>query len=114
VYSRLYGRIAEGVALEAVNWRVVVSGPTPTMDFRRPRTGNGSPRTALKGRRPVYYPQSDGYQLTPIYDRYRLRPGERVAGPAIVEERESTAVIGPAAVGTIDEFSSLRVTQAVS
>ena len=34
---------------------------------------------------------------TPVYDRYALAPGTTFKGPAIVEERESTAVIGPAA-----------------
>ena len=31
----------------------------------------------------------------PVYDRYRLQPGARFEGPAIIEERESTLVVGP-------------------
>ena len=30
---------------------------------------------------------------TPVFDRYLLRPGDHFPGPAIVEERESTAVV---------------------
>ncbi len=38
----------------------------------------------------------DGFQDTPVYDRYSLAQGETVFGPAIVEEHEATTVIGPA------------------
>ena len=39
----------------------------------------------------------DAYVETPIYDRYRMGPGTQIDGPAIVEERESTTVVGPGA-----------------
>jgi N-methylhydantoinase A/oxoprolinase/acetone carboxylase beta subunit len=44
---------------------------------------------------------------TPVYDRYALGPGARLAGPAIVEERESTTVVGPGAVITVDAHRTL-------
>jgi N-methylhydantoinase A len=110
IYRRLFGRVAEGLPLEVINWRTVVSGPTPALDLRR--AGNGrhaEGSAALKGRRPVYFRQYGDYRDTPVYDRYQLAPGASVTGPAIVEERESTAVLGPSAVGTVDEFSNLIV-----
>jgi N-methylhydantoinase A len=45
----------------------------------------------------------------PVYDRYALRPGVTVAGPAIVEERESTCVLGPRDRARVDEFGNLVV-----
>jgi N-methylhydantoinase A len=109
VYRRLYGRVADAIMLEAVNWRVVVSGPTPSLDLRRTALGDGTAAGALKGHRPVYFPQYREYHSTPIYDRYHLGPGAALTGPAIVEERESTAVIPPASTGVVDEFSNLIV-----
>ena len=50
-----------------------------------------------KGMRPVYFPEFGDFQATPVYDRYALVPGQAFDGPAIVEERESTLVIGPGA-----------------
>jgi N-methylhydantoinase A len=47
-----------------------------------------------------------------VYDRYRLAPGARIAGPAIVEERESTLVIGPGGDAVVDERWNLVVTVA--
>ena len=46
---------------------------------------------------------------TPVYDRYLLGRGENLAGPAIVEERESTLIIGPGASFTIDPVGNLIV-----
>jgi N-methylhydantoinase A len=51
---------------------------------------------AIKGTRPVYFPEFQDFRATPVYDRYALAVGQTFAGPAIVEERESTLVIGPA------------------
>ena len=111
-YARLFGRVADGLPLEVINWRTVVSGPAPSLDLRRPELGQPTGRSALKGHRPVYFPQYADYRDTPVYDRYELGPGATVTGPAIVEERESTAVLGPSAVGTVDEFANLIVRMA--
>ena len=46
---------------------------------------------------------------TPIYDRYALHAGAEFAGPAIVEERESTAVVGPGARCRVDDGFGLVV-----
>jgi N-methylhydantoinase A len=42
-----------------------------------------------------------------VYDRYRLAPGDAFAGPAIVEERESTVVLGPDARARVDDALNL-------
>ena len=64
---------------------------------------------ALKGRRPAYFAEAGEFIETPVYDRYRLAPGATVEGPAIVEERESTAVIGPGGHVRVDESLMLHV-----
>jgi N-methylhydantoinase A len=46
----------------------------------------------------------------PTYDRGRLHPAAVVTGPAIVEEKDSTAVIGPGATATVDAVLNLVVT----
>jgi N-methylhydantoinase A len=117
-YRALYGRTAQGVAIEALNWRLVVSGPPREvrMDSARDRGDEGSRRKlaapddkALKGRRPAYFAEAAGFVETPVYDRYRLAPGATVEGPAIVEERESTAVIGPRGHVRVHESLMLHV-----
>jgi N-methylhydantoinase A len=57
---------------------------------------------AVKGRRPAWFAEAQDFVDTPVYDRYALRPGAELTGPAIVEERESTAVLGPGARCRVD------------
>jgi len=68
-----------------------------------------SPEVALKGRRPAFFAERGGFVETPVYDRYRLPAGAVLAGPAIVEERDSTAVVAPDATASVDPFSNLVV-----
>lgn len=65
--------------------------------------------TAQKGERQAYFPEAGGYVATPVYDRYGLATGTELHGPAIVEERESTLVIGPGARITVDTYGTLVV-----
>jgi N-methylhydantoinase A len=108
VYRSLYGRKGPDVPLEVINWRVVASGPAPETEFRLPRKINGG-AGALKGKRRAYFPEHDSYTETPVYDRYALAPGASFSGPAIVEERESTLIVGPGGRGRVDEYLNIVV-----
>ena len=107
VYRSLYGRKGPDVPLEVINWRVVAAGPNPPMDFRLPHKANGG--TALKGKRQAYFPERKGYIETPVYDRYALAPGATFSGPAIVEERESTLIVGGRGRGRVDDQLNIVV-----
>jgi len=106
VYETLFGRTGPNVPLEAVSWRLLASGPRPDVKLRGAAIPEGDPR---KRDRHAYFPEWGEHRPTPVYDRYLLRPGMRFAGPAIVEERESTTIIGPHAEGEVDEFRNLHV-----
>ena len=101
-YEALYGRKGPDVPLEVINWRVVASGPRPDMKLKLPRdsTHGGDAR---KGSRLAFFPETNGYVETSIYDRYTLEPGMRFTGPAIVEERESTLIVGVGGQARVDE-----------
>lgn len=110
VYTRLYQRTAPGNPVESISWRVVVSGPRPNLPLARiGETPEQAGEPALKGERQVYQPEVQDYRPTPVYDRYRLQPGDRIAGPAIIEERESTFVLGPGGVAMVDDLLNLVV-----
>jgi N-methylhydantoinase A len=109
-YQRLYERLGPPVALEVLNWRVVSSGPDPRLALRF--EGDASPDAALavRAHRDAWFPELGGFARTPVYDRYRLAPGARFDGPAIVEERESTVIVVPGARCEIDAHWNLSVT----
>ena len=126
-YRTLYHRLPHGVPIEALNWRLTVSGPQPSTGLSRRSepgralirppsvhasrtapTTTGSAR-ATKGARQAYFAEVGGFVETPVYDRYALHAGAEFAGPAIVEERESTAVVGPGARCRVDDGFGLVV-----
>ena len=113
VYRALYGRNPLGVAIEALNWRLVASGPDPkpvgTDGISRDGTPPAVTGAGSKGTRPAYFPEAGGFVPTPVYDRYSLAGGATFEGPAIVEERESTTIIGPGARVRVDATRTLVV-----
>ncbi len=109
VYRELYGRAGPPVGLEALTWRVVSRGPRPRSANTHRIPDRVGTAEALKGERYAYFSPPDDYVTTAVYDRYRLMPGFEVEGPAIVEERESTVIIGPGSLATVDERMNLIV-----
>jgi N-methylhydantoinase A len=100
-YRSLYGRKGPDVPLEVINWRVVARGPQPELNMQL-HDDSSNRGDAIKGSRLAYFSER-GYSETPIYDRYALKPGMTFAGPAIVEERESTLIIGTRGRARVDE-----------
>jgi N-methylhydantoinase A len=110
-YRRLYGRLGPPVPLEAITWRVVSAGPRPELRLlvESQSDTDTAPASAQKGTRPAYIPELGGLAEVPVYDRYRLGPDAAFAGPAIVEERESTLIVGPGAGCHVDAQRNLVV-----
>jgi N-methylhydantoinase A len=105
-YGAIYGHVLPDLEIDVVSWRVVAMGPRPVL--RSPSVlAAGAGESAQKGRRRAYLPELEGFADVPVYDRYRLRPGAAFDGPAIVEERESTVVLGPDARARIDDSMNL-------
>ena len=88
--------------LEIINWRVVASGPRPEMNFKVSRP-QSSCREMRKAPRLAYFPEAGGYVDTPVYDREALEPGMSFSGPGIVEERESTLIVGARGNAKVDQ-----------
>jgi N-methylhydantoinase A len=108
-YERLYKRLNPDVTVEALNWRVIVAGPRPTI--KMPQT-TGQPMVTevpCKGERPAYFPETSGYLSCSVYDRYQLASGMMLHGPVIIEERESTVVVGPGARVEVDAFQNVVI-----
>ena len=92
-----------------VNARTTVVGVRSPIDLGmfRPRRG-GSIETALAGGRRVYF--AGAWHGAKIYRRERLPPGARLAGPAIIEQMDSTLVLDPGARAEVDELGNILVT----
>ena len=107
-YRELYGRILEGLPIEALHWRLSAVGPEQQIGTVDLPLGDESADPALKGRRPVWF--DDRFHDTPVYDRDLLQPGMRLVGPAVLEEREATIVIGPGDDARVDSHLAIITT----
>jgi N-methylhydantoinase A len=96
-----------GEPAEIVNWKVEAVGPAPNLGAGYSLSGPAETDKALKGARLAYDVQSGRMTEWPVYDRYALSPGATVAGPALIEERESTCVIGAGQTATVDAHYNL-------
>ena len=68
--------------------------------------GSGKPDQALKRHRPVLWSLAKGFEETPAYDGTRLKCGDRIAGPAIIEEPATTVVIPVSYDCTVDKVKN--------
>lgn len=92
-HNRLFGYSLEDqpVAIEIVNVRVTALGSSAKLQLsQQPYQGPGSTH-ARKGKRPVYVPERQAFAEVTIYDGHRLGHGNRVKGPAVIEQ-ETTAI----------------------
>ena len=100
-YRAAYGDILPNRRIEALTWRVVArAGGAGLEPGGLSGAAPGSPRE--KGRREVHFVDREGALPCPVFDRAGLGPGTALTGPAIVEERESTIVIGPGGRARVD------------
>ena len=115
IYQELYSRRNLSLPIEVQNWRLLVSGPQPSLELRQQEaTGSTSVNAALKGTRRAYFanahgPNQGGFVDCPIYDRYSLPVGATIEGPAIVEEAEATTIIRPGDSASVDGWLNLRI-----
>jgi N-methylhydantoinase A len=102
LYRKLYGVNPSHVPIELVTWRVTARGPVvPFSRAMRLPEVPGEPK-ALR----AVHAWGDGDAVA-VYDRHRLAAGQRVSGPAIIEERETTTVIPPQWTATVDRIGCI-------
>ena len=106
-YKKVYTINLIDEPLEIVNWKVEATGPLPEVggEYRAKKITSGD--SALKGSRQVYFPDNHAYSECPVYDRYLLKSGAQLKGPALLEERESTCVIGYGEIVKVDAHLNL-------
>lgn len=95
---------------ELVNLRAVALGPVLDLEPPRLPEGNGDPSEAKVRDHELWA----GGEMKPavIYDRSRLRARDRIPGPAIVVEMDSTTLIEGDCVGTVDDFGNILINPA--
>jgi N-methylhydantoinase A len=101
-YTAIYGAALLDSPPVITTWKVEASAAPPELATARPMaTGAATPKATRK----AYF--GGDYVPTPVYDRHDLRIGAVIDGPALIEERESTVVIGIGDRVQVDQFGNL-------
>ena len=104
IYQKLYGRTYSETPVEFVTFKVRAS--LPQREFRMPplQQTTGKLEDCIKGARRAFSLVRKEYLPFTVYDRIKLFPGAMIKGPAIIEEKESTIVVGEDAQAGVDEY----------
>jgi len=110
VHEMTYAHSAPGEPAEVVNYRLSAFGriPKPRLEKIRQGTSNPLPR-AIRGRRDVYFGELKKFIPTAIYEREQLLASNRIAGPAVVEEKACTTIILPGYIGVVDDHGNIVI-----
>lgn len=112
-HNRLYGYSLEqeNTPVEIINVRVQAIGLTDRPHYRKESRAGAHASAAAKGRRSVYIPESNAFKEIPVYDGHRMRYGNRVPGPAMIEA-ETTAIFVSASYDcVVDAYGSFALYQ---
>ena len=94
---------------EIVSLRGAIIGEMRKPAFEPIAKGAAKPEAgAGRGSRPVYF-ASTGFVDTPTFDRAALKAGNRIEGPALIEEHASTTVVHPGDMLEVDAFGDLII-----
>jgi N-methylhydantoinase A len=105
-----YGTSAPAERAEIVSLRSTVTGIMAKPPFERVADGGAKPpKDAFTGLRAAYFAEIGEFADTPTYDRDALKAGNRISGPALIEEHASTTVLLPGDAMTVDGFGNLVI-----
>jgi N-methylhydantoinase A len=94
-HNRLYGYDLgeERTNVELVNIKLIATGIVPQPALAIEPQAGADPATALKGKRPIHLAERGGFIEVPVFDGDRLRHGNRMKGPAVIESVNTTILV---------------------
>jgi N-methylhydantoinase A len=106
-HEKLYTYSTPENPLEIMNLRVTAVGAVDKTGLSEKPLGPADASKALKGRRKAHFEERGGLVEVPVYNRDLLAPGNRITGPAIIEERITTIVVHPGWDARVDGFENV-------
>lgn len=107
-YRTAYGRLLDGIPVRVMNYRVTVIGRRPAFDMAVFAPKDGKPADACRiGTRTVW--AEGAFHQAGLYDRLLLAVGERITGPAILEQPDTTIFVDPGLYAVVDSFGNLVI-----
>jgi len=108
-HRQFYGYAAPSDPVQIVTFRLEAVGMVQKAEIAPGDLAGPNPGAAHTGERPVSFPELGGFVPTALYDRARLQPGNRIVGPAIVDQMDATTVVLPGQSATVDVYRNLLI-----
>lgn len=109
-HRQFYGYAAPDDPVQIVTFRLEAVGIVQKAEIKPSPMEGLDPDAALTGERQVFFPEREGYVSTPLYDRARLKPGNEILGPAIIDQLDATTVVLPGQHARVDSYRNLLIT----
>ena len=107
-HKSLYGYCLEdeGPPVELINLRLVCIGKTQKPEFRQEDYDGSDPSGAVKKLKKIFMPQQENFRQVEVFDGDKLKFGNRISGPALVEQVNTTAFVSPEYNLMVDRYGS--------
>jgi N-methylhydantoinase A len=113
MHAQRYGTSAPAERAEIVSLRTTVAGVMRKPPLARIARGRAAPpAAAFTGKRRVYFREAGGFREAPTLARAALLAGNRISGPALIEEHASTTVLMPDDGCEVDAYGNLLISVA--
>ena len=108
LYREQYGRTVPNVDVEIINWAFIAATPSPPIEnVAAPRRAQ---RAQADGSRKIYWGQLRKLLDVPCYRRESLEPGNFIAGPALIIEKQTTTLVSPGFDAALDRVGNIVMT----
>jgi N-methylhydantoinase A len=109
VHLQVYGQSAPREDAEIVTFRLQAEIEVPRLELPALAHGDGRAERALKGERPLFDIDDNRFVRATVYDRQALMAGDRIAGPAIIDQFDATTVLLGGQTATVDDTATLII-----
>ncbi len=109
VHRQTYGQAAEAEDAEIVTFRLQAEIEVPRYDIAAAPAGDGNAARALTGTRELFDVGRGQFVTASLYGRDKLRAGDTIAGPAIIDQFDATTVVLAGQRLHVDLFSTLVI-----
>jgi len=108
-HERVYGYRSPEAHTEAVTFRVQAVGYAPKVELHTSTGASEDASSAIVASRDVYFDADGGFRACSVYDRGLLAPLNRIEGPAVIEQMDTTTVLLPGDVCVVDSLRNLVI-----
>mgnify|MGYP001213511261 CR=1 FL=1 len=111
IHNEFFGKEYKETPVEIVNIRVEGVGHMPELEAAKIPGGEEDPSEAYKYSRDIIFKVNGeiGTYKSKVYDRYKLKAGNRIEGPAVIDQMDTTILIEPNCTATVNEYGIILI-----